>query len=412
MFKLTTSLLLTLLIGCSTAFGEARLTVTVDTGGVARDYAVVEVLIPVDAAISAEYRKRIAGNVRAAGNVGPIQLDPAEGNPAHPSKIKLRWVETDLKADEKRTRAITIARTPVGKETPGFRFVDDADGGRICKLGPRDVWQHWTPTYNPADHVNTYKHFHHVFGFHGEGHITKGAGGRYTHHRGLYIGWSRTTGPNGKYDFWHCKDNVSIRHQGYDAKAEFVGPVASRSVSTAHWLDKEAKPVVIETRTVTTWNVGEGRTLMDFHFKLTSAGGDIDLNGDPQHAGFQFRPRDSVNQTKAKYVRPASTKGKGGDVWESNPWCVNQFTIEDKPYAVMHMDHPKNPGTHDGRTVYSTRNYGRFGAYAPHKLSADKPLEFSYRILVLDPTKHSDASVEQFDALYQSWVKPVKVSVK
>jgi len=150
---------------------------------------------------------------------------------------------------------------------------------------------------------------------------------------------------------------------------------------------------------------------MDFHFKLESAGGDVELNGDPQHAGFQFRPRDSVVRSKAKYIRPQSASGGKGDVWQNTPWCVNQFTIEDKPYAVMHMDHPKNPGTVDGRTVYSTRNYGRFGAYAPHTLKADAPLQFNYRILVIDPQQHKDLSVAHFDAMHAGWVTPVKATV-
>ena len=43
--------------------------------------------------------------------------------------------------------------------------------------------------------------------------ITKGPGGRYTHHRGIYFGFNKTA----YGDFWHCPD-VSQRHESFDTK--------------------------------------------------------------------------------------------------------------------------------------------------------------------------------------------------
>ena len=46
----------------------------------------------------------------------------------------------------------------------------------------------------------TYKPFLHIFDPKGKAPITKGAGGRYTHHRGLFIGWSKIDLQGTRYD--------------------------------------------------------------------------------------------------------------------------------------------------------------------------------------------------------------------
>jgi hypothetical protein len=256
-----------------------------------------------------------------------------------------------------------------------------------------------------------------VYDFHGNGFITQGNDGKqYPHHRGLYMGWSKTSmsGAPGSYDTWHCTKGVAVKHDSFAGDRAMAGPVLARSASIAKWVGGDGKLLVTEVREVTTWRVGDGAPgalVMDFDFSLTAGEGDVKLDGDPQHAGFQFRAHGDVGASKAKYIYPASAKGKGGDVWEGCAWVTNTFKIKDHSYAVAYFDHPQNPGTKEGQTVFSTRNYGRFGAFAKHELKKGAPLGFHYRILVLDADKHSDLSVERFERDHAAFVKPVSVKL-
>src|SRR5262245_354167 len=68
-----------------------------------------------------------------------------------------------------------------------LRFVD-GQGFRDLYFGDHPVYRYVTPKYDPANRDATLKPFLHVYGFHNEGYITKGAGGMETHHRGVFIG--------------------------------------------------------------------------------------------------------------------------------------------------------------------------------------------------------------------------------
>ena len=87
-------------------------------------------------------------------------------------------------------------------------------------------------------------------------------------------------------------------------------------------------------------------------------------------------------------------------MWSDCHWVVNRFAVEGHPYAVMHMNHPGNPG----KTVYSTRNYGRFGAFARHRLQEGEPLRLRYRLIILDAAAHQDWSVAHFEKRYREYV--------
>jgi hypothetical protein len=281
--------------------------------------------------------------------------------------------------------------------------------------------------FDPADHANTFKPFHHVYGMHGEGFITngpgseewgaKGEGIRYPHHRGLFFAYNKT--PYG--DFWHGKGGVSQRHKQYKKDREFAGPVVARETSVNEWTTADGKPVVRDTREVTAWRVSDEQVVLDFDVTLESLTGEsIALGGDAQHAGFHFRAANSVGQDAAAtkpttrgntggnavYTRPASAVSKGNDVWADCPWVHAAFTIKGNPYGVSEMNHPTNPQP----TVFSTRPYGRFGAFVNDQtVTPDKPLKLKYRFIVRDGSEKLDE--KQLEAEYQDWVTPVKVTV-
>lgn len=389
----------------------APLSVMVDADGIERFHApvTVELAVPAQVTLEAIAAMPKPGPALQPGNI-PVQIEEVKDEAGKVVKVRLHWVEPALKADEKKT--YTLGGWNLNGLPAALEFID-TETTRDLQRGSQMIWRHDVLKYDPAKHVETFKHFHQVYDFHGNGFITQGIGGKqFPHHRGLYMGWAKTGFDGKSYDTWHCTKNVALKHQKFDAARETRGVVMARSVSIANWTTGEDKTILTEDRSLDGWVVGNGLVILDFKFKLTSGGGDVKLDGDPQHAGFQFRAAGEVGESKAKYIYPANVKSIGGDVWGDCAWVVNQFAIKGKPYAVAHFDHPNNPGTDTKKTVYSTRNYGRFGAYASVMLTEAKPLEFNYRILVMDGAVHTEKSVEHFQKLHDGWVKPVKVAVK
>jgi hypothetical protein len=72
------------------------------------------------------------------------------------------------------------------KDSKG-KHLDVVSDGKVLV---RYMYEHDTST--PEKHHETYKPYLHVFDAEGKKPITKGAGGQFTHHRGIFIGWSRT----------------------------------------------------------------------------------------------------------------------------------------------------------------------------------------------------------------------------
>src|SRR5438045_8433646 len=65
----------------------------------------------------------------------------------------------------------------------------------------------------PERRGETYKPYLHVFDAAGGGPITKGAGGFYTHHRGIFLGWNKI-GVGGKtFDRWHMAGGDQVHEK-------------------------------------------------------------------------------------------------------------------------------------------------------------------------------------------------------
>ena len=110
--------------------------------------------------------------------------------------------------------------------------------------------------------------------------------------------------------------------------------------------------------------------------KATSA--DVELNGDPEHAGCQFRPSNAVAENKsAKYL----FHKEGVDLKKDKdlPWVAESFKIGDQQYFAQHISHPSIP---KGNTYSAYRDYGRFGAYFVKTIPQGEPLTLRYRITV------------------------------
>ena len=398
------------LVAASCPGADLQFEIKVDPAGIARRNSPTSVKLRPGKELPAGWTAPGDGLVSAI-------LTPANGGKAIDAQvlslagakgIEVYWREKKL--DPGMESRYTL-RLGSGGKTPSTVFsFKEGSGYSDLLYGKTPVLRQMTaydPTSKDSLH-QTYKTFHHVWGFHGDGFITKGAGGQYTHHRGLFIGFSKTRVGDKQWDFWHCK-GVSVRHEKYDPAAEAMGPVLGRILSQTGWYDPDGKVVVRDYRQVTAWRQVEAQALLDFVITIEAVSDKVSLKGDPQHAGFQYRAVESKpgKGNKTTYVRSTESTGGKNDVWEGAEWITGIFQHGENNYAVTHMDHPKNPRP----TVYSTRNYGRFGAYFEKDLKKGEKLELRYRIFIVDTKKHPDVSVARYEKKYWDYIEPSRVTV-
>ena len=223
----------------------------------------------------------------------------------------------------------------------------------------------------------TYKPYLHVFDVKGEKPITKGAGGKYTHHRGMFIGWNKL-GFGGKvYDRWHMKEGQIVHKEFLKKEA---GKDQALLTSVTHWNDENGEAVVREERTMVIRRAAAPfRLLIDFTAKLEVPKGDVMLDGDPEHAGIQYRPADEVVVKETVYVFPKEGADPRKDL--DLPWAAETYTLDGKRHSVVHMNHPDNPK----KTRYSAyRDYGRFGAFFKKEIKSGESLTVNYRFMIAD----------------------------
>jgi len=298
-------------------------------------------------------------------------------------RVCLYWVAPKVAADSKTTWTATI--TP-GSPQPGFTYRDNPGNYRDLLFDGRKVtrYMYAHDTSTPARLHETYKVFHHVYD--GDTPLTKGPDGEnpyvqglYTHHRGIYIGWNKLKHAGGTNDWWHMS-GVFMVHREF--AEQVAGPVLGRSVLRIDWIDKQAKPVIAETRKVTVFRVSDLTVLLlDFETALKAAGGDVYLDGDPEHAGFQYRPHNAVAEgpkdVKAKYLFHNDSIDPHRD--QNLPWVGMSYGLDGRRYSVLHLNHPDNPTP----SVYSAyRDYGRFGTFFRQEIKAGDVLELKYRLIV------------------------------
>jgi hypothetical protein len=247
-------------------------------------------------------------------------------------------------------------------------------------------------TSTPEKAHETYKCYHHVFDPAGKEFITKGPGGQYTHHRGIFLGWSKLGHDGKRYDHWHMS-GVTIVHQKFvEQKAD---DKAATVTSVLHWNDREGKPILEETRTLTVHFTDDAHLLTDFETQLKAVNGDVELRGDPEHAGVQYRPSDEVSKNKsAKYTFHAEGIDPHKD--KDLPWVALTYKLGEQLYTVQHMRHPSDPTD----SVYSAyRNYGRFGNYFVAPIADGSTLTLRYRLrITLGDAPSREELAKQFDA--------------
>jgi hypothetical protein len=420
---LVTALLLVASVGCSQSAAQQQppqpLKLTVDAGGVARrNTPVVAMLTNVD-------NPPPSGPARLTSDTADSAFVPAQVGNLGGGRISVRWIEPSMNAGEKKNYTLTMQPGVAGNAF--FRF-KEGDGVRDLYHGERPVMTQ-VIKFDPNDHFNTYKPFDHVYSFRpatqpstqphenrpgGYRPITKGPGGQFPHHRGIYFGFNKTA----YGDFWHCNKGESQRHESFDTAREWAGPVAAKMASVTNWVAADGKPKFRDAREVTAWRVSEDELVLDYDITLETVTGQAEkLAGDAHHAGFHFRGANELANAGDRrrrggavhYVFPESAKLIKDDVWGELAWTNANFELFGRRYSVTHMDAPANPDP----TTYSTRPYGRFGAFFTAEVTPEKPMKVSYRLVIRDITGGATTQPAKADveAEYHSFAKPVTVEL-
>ena len=352
-----------------------------------------------------------------------------------------RFVVPKLTAGEKRIYRVELTGRLKKGETEAkpvtFSWHHTPGESTELRFGDRPVLRYMYRTYDgstPESHELTKKVFHHVFDpTTGKQLLTKGPGGLYSHHRGIFYGFSQLRYGDGKTaDVWHCNRGESQRHMkidyataiaslnyGYEA-AILAGPVFALQRAVINWHGTDGEVFAKEGRKITAFNV-PGGTLLEFESTLISTDGPLEIDGDPQHAGFQFRAAQEVaEKTKDQtyYLRPDGRDKPGvtrnwdhknigepsNKQTENLPWNAMSFVVGGKRYTALYLDHPDNPKP----ARYSERDYGRFGSYFATKIEASKTLAVRYRLWI----QEGEMTARECARLSADFVDPPTVSVR
>lgn len=265
-------------------------------------------------------------------------------------------------------------------DRPG-EHLDVTLGGRVVA---RYVYAYDTST--PDRTHDTYKPFLHVFDAEGKQPITKGPGGEFTHHRGIFIGWNKIGHAGKEYDRWHMKTGAIV-HRAFAPESRKADADSAAFTSVTDWNDDAGKPLLREERTMTfARGPAPARLAVTFISKLEAVQqGYVTLDGDPEHAGIQYRPADSLVRPDTVYVFPKENPKPHEDL--DYPWVGMAYTLGGggdgggKRYSVVQLSHPDNPR---GTRWSAYRNYGRFGAFPRATVKPGEPVTFLYRFLIAD----------------------------
>jgi hypothetical protein len=303
---------------------------------------------------------------------------------AAPASAQFAWTDTEGKHLE-----LTFQNRPVARYV--YEAIDES---------------------SPQRRDETYKPFCHIFRpDKREDFLTKGAGGSFTHHRGIYYGFSKIsyTDRDGKQwkniDTWHCRKAHQV-HRRFSAQE--ANEKSAHFTSVIDWVGDDGQVFATEERTMR-FSYPVKDLVVDFESKLTPSVPTLRLDGDPQHAGFHFRAHNDIHDVSPNatyYIRPVSGIGQPGIAinWTPKtdneqtrdlPWKGMCFLLDNKFFTVAYLDHPGNPKP----ARASERQYGRFGTYFATDVIPEKPLSVRYRLVI----RQGEMTVEEITKLSEDF---------
>ncbi len=355
-----------------------------------------------------------AGNRYLAQVGGPWLLDDSTTESGASEIAWLTFVaKRTVDLDERQQRLLRPAGA--GEASAALKWTVESAAGHELQLAGQPVLRLMGQAFDDSSQERrdeTYKVFHHVWSPGLSEPITKGSGGLFPHHRGLFLGWNRIGltqgGQKAEVDTWHAKK----AHQRL--KREVVreaGLVYGRQVLEIEWVNEAVnppRPFIREHRELVVFPLGKHR-LVQFSSRLESLSGDILLAGDPQHAGFQFRASQHVaeiSKGQTYYLRPDGIDQPGKfRNWPDQQEHVNlpfqgmSFVIDDQRMTCVRLEHPQNPQP----ARFSERDYGRFGSYFEHRLTEQEPLEIRYQLRIVP----GEVELESIRRWHQDFVDPL-----
>lgn len=213
----------------------------------------------------------------------------------------------------------------------------------------------------PEQFERTYKPYLHVYDGSGVDPITKGTGGLYPHHRGVFVGWNKVRVGEREVDFWHMRGGAQ---RVLSTECTAAAPGQAGLALEVAWLANDGQVLVREQRNIIA-QLTAAPMLARFDLVSTLVApfdADVALDGDPEHAGVQFRASDAVNEGPAEGKATYTFERTDADpkIDRDLRWVLMSFRIGARRYHVLHMNDPHNPTP----TLYSAyRDYGRFGAF-------------------------------------------------
>lgn len=335
--------------------------------------------------------------------------------PAAPEKlndefVRVWWILESLPAHQSTLYAIHLLEN---FSTARYRWTVEDGWAATLMYGDKPVLRYMRVPYDPAAIESTKKPFHHLFAPDGTRLLTKGIGGLYSHHRGLFYGYNKIEVDGEMLDTWHAaKGEHQVHHE------------VIRSVSGAcmgghsvriDWNDRTGQPFAQETRTIRAFiqpSRMNGHRLIDFESELQSSRGDIRLGGDRQHAGVQFRAAQEVadHASSTRFIRPdlwsglPADKEINDDRHKELPWNAMRFMLDNRQYTVVYLCDPARPKGAE----FSERSYGRFGEFIPLTLSENNPVRLRYRLWISDDP---DITRERIEAKYHDFAHPPTVTL-
>ena len=176
------------------------------------------------------------------------------------------------------------------------------------------------------------------------------------------------------------------------------------------WHGVDGSVIAIEERRLAFSYAGDD-LVVDFNSRLTPKVADFVVDGDPQHAGFQYRAHNDVSEKysgQTYYIRPKTGKAAPGATinWSGKndteatrdlPWKAMSYQLGDARYSVLYLDRPTNPKP----ARFSERNYGRFGSYFVAGITAEEPLDVTYRLVI----RKGEYTPQECEKISQSYLR-------
>jgi len=347
-----------------------------------------------------------AKSVTLTGDDGtrlPAQLTaPGLINDSAQGKRELHFILPKLAAGESLKLSATFSDdAPTG---PAFSWQDKPEEYAELSCAGRPVVRYMCKPPDPKNVEETCKVFHHVYDPAGTRFVTKGPGGKYTHHRGLFFGYCNITYEGGRAGNWGCGTSW-LAHAGL--LAQEAGPVLGRHQVAVDW--HGGKTVFAKERRELCAFIVPGGTLIEWTTRLATTGGKVTVDGNAPHAGFQFRADQEVAETtggQTYFIHPdgQTNPGQARASAFDLAWDAMSFVLGENRYTVVYLDRPDNPKPAE----YNERTYGRFGSYFKYEIEEGKDLVARYRIWLQD----GELTAEKAVALSNDFVDPPETSVE